>query len=175
MMHIILTRNHVSPHPSHLISCRVCRTKSKTRFAPHCYPCRHAHLSVPYPYQTLAHIMATSRRGKNIMPIHHSPLAIPCSPRQPPAWQPCCQSHQHISQPNAYALCIEYCPLPSGKLAVRWRLLMHHRHSVPQHLIGWDSSQLPCGLNRYLSGRIISTGRDSRATHCATRLCSIDC
>ena len=142
MMHIILTRNHVSPHPSHLISCRVCRTKSKTRFALHRYPCRHAHPSVPYPYQTLAHIRATM---------------LPITPAHTPA------------------TCL--CPLPSGKLAVRWRLPM--RHSVPQHLVRWDSSKFPCSWNRYLSGRIISTGRDRRfpfgATHCVTRLYSIDC
>lgn len=142
MMHIILTRNHVSPHPSHLISCRVCRTKSKTRFALHRYPCRHAHPSVPYPYQTLAHIMATM---------------LPIAPAHTPA------------------KCL--CPLPSGKLAVRWRLPM--RHSVPQHLVRWDSSKFPCSWNRYLSGRIISTGRDGRfpfkSTHCVMRLCSIEC
>lgn len=165
MMHIILTRNHVSPHPSHLISCRVCRTKSKTRFAPHRYPCRHAHPSVPYPYQTLAHIMATSRQGKNIMPIHHPPchtVFIKAAPSMA-TMLPITPAHTPAKS---------LCSLPSGKLAVRWWLPM--RHSVPQHLVRWDSSKFPFCLNRYLSGRIISTGRDSRATHCVTRLCSIE-
>lgn len=150
MMHIILTRNHVSPHPSHLISCCACRMKSKTRFAPHCYPCQHpcnhAHPSMLYPYQTLAHSMAT------MLPI--TPAYIPAQ----------CLCSLHRMLPPA---------IRETKIAVRWWLPM--RHSVPQHLVRWDSSQLPCGLNRYLSGRIISTGRDSRATYCATRLCSIEC
>lgn len=150
MMHIILTRNHVSPHPSHLISCRVCRMKSKTRFAPHRYLCHYAHPSVPYPYQTLAHIMATM---------------LPITPAHPPVK---CLCFLHRILPPA---------IRETQIAVRWRLPMCH--SVPQHLVGWDSSKFPCGLNRYLSGRIISTGRDRlfpfKATHCATRLYSIEC
>ena len=127
-------------HSSRAPSCCVCQ---KTPwFVPHHYPCHYAHPSMPYPYQTLVHSMATM---------------LPITPAHTPA------------------KCL--CPLPSGKLAVRWRLPM--RHSVPQHLVRWDSSKFPCSWNRYLSGRIISTGRDRRfpfgATHCVTRLYSIDC
>ena len=154
MMHIILTRNHVPPHPSHLISCCACRMKSKTRLAPHRYPCQHpcnhAHPSMPYPYQAMTHIMTTM---------------LPITPAHPPVK---CLCFLHRILPPA---------IRETQIAVRWRLPMCH--SVPQHLVGWDSSKLPCGLNRYLSGRIISTGRDRRfpcgATHCVMRLCSIEC
>ena len=149
MMHIILTRNHVPPHPSHLISCCTCRMKSKTRFAPHRYPHHYAHLSMPYPYQAMAHIMTTM---------------LPITPAHPPV--KCLCLFHRILLPA----------IRETQIAVRWRLLMCH--SVPQHLVGWDSSKLPCGLNRYLSGRIISTGRDGcfpcGATHCVMRLCSIE-
>ena len=134
-------------HSSRAPSCCVCQ---KTPwFVPHRYPCHYAHLSMPYPYQTLVHSMATM---------------LPITPAHPPVK---CLCFLHRILPPA---------IRETQIAVRWRLLMCH--SLPQHLVGWDSSKLPCGLNCYLSGRIISTGRDRRfpcgATHCVMRLCSIE-
>ena len=117
----------------------------------------------------------------------HSSRAPSCCVCQKTPWfvphhYPCHYAHPSMPYPyqalvHSMATMLPITPAHTpSHIAVRWRLLMCH--SLPKHLVGWDSSKFPCGLNCYLSGRIISTGRDRRfpcgATHCVMRLCSIE-
>lgn len=70
-------------HSSRAPSCCVCQ---KTPwFVPHRYPCHYAHLSMPYPYQTLVHSMATMLP---ITPVHTpSPMLMPFASNIAPCHQ----------------------------------------------------------------------------------------